>query len=88
MRFSIAMGIVALNQFSGGAALAFFGGIESFRMFSNTPSSIVSIFVYLNLLQLVFTLIAGQYIEKYGRRTFMLLGQTIIILSLFLIAFI
>ena len=45
-------------------------------------------YVYLNLLQVVVTLFAGQFLEKYGRRAFMMEGQRVILISLLLIAFI
>ncbi len=56
------MGIVALNQLSGGAALAYFGIHASFLSFGSSARDIVTAFVYLNLLQLVVTLLAGQNI--------------------------
>jgi hypothetical protein len=72
MRFAIAMAIAGLNQLSGGAALAYFGGHKSFHIFGCEPRLILGVYVFLNLLQLLVTLLAGQFIERYGRRPFML----------------
>jgi hypothetical protein len=36
----------------------------------------------------IVTLFSGQFLEKYGRRAFMMEGQRVIIVSLLLIAFI
>ena len=85
----MASGIVFFNQLSGGAALGNFGGNVSFlAVADNDPEDILTIFVYLNLLQVIVTLFSGQFLEKYGRRAFMMEGQRIIIVSLLLIAFI
>lgn len=48
----------------------------------------LGVFTYLNLVQVIVTLFAGQFLEKYGRRAFMMEGQRIIIVSLLLIGFI
>jgi hypothetical protein len=82
------MGIVGLNQLSGGAALAVFGSNVSFSLFGYTLRDKLTAFVFLQLLHLAITLLSGQMLEKYGRRAFMQEGQKIIIISLFLIAFI
>jgi MFS family permease len=88
-RLIMASGIVFFNQLSGGAALGNFGGNVSFLSVAGSdPESLLSVFVYLNLLQVVVTLFSGQFLEKYGRRAFMMEGQRIIIVSLLLIAFI
>lgn len=82
------MSIVALNQLSGGAALAVYGSNVSFSALGNTSHDKLTGFVFLQLLHLAITLLAGQKIEKYGRRAFMQEGQKIIIICLFLIAFV
>jgi hypothetical protein len=88
-RLLMASGIVFFNQLSGGAALGNFGGNVAFMSVAgNDPEDVLSVFVYLNLLQVVVTLFSGQFLEKYGRRAFMMEGQRIIIVSLLLIAFI
>lgn len=48
----------------------------------------LKVFAFLNLVQVAVTLFAGQFLEKYGRRAFMMEGQRIILISLLLIAFI
>lgn len=88
-RLFVGCGIVFFNQLSGGAALAYFGGNTAFSSVTDGSSGdTLSMFVYLNLLQVAVTLFAGQFLEKYGRRAFMMEGQRIIIISLLLIAFI
>ncbi len=88
-RLFMASGIVFFNQLFGGAALGNFGGSTSFlAVADSTPEGILSVFVYLNLVQVIVTLFSGQFLEKYGRRAFMMEGQRIIIVSLLLIAFI
>jgi hypothetical protein len=72
-RLFMASGIVFFNQLSGGAALGNFGGNVSFLSVSGeSKESMLSVFVYLNLLQVIVTLFAGQFLEKYGRRAFMM----------------
>ena len=88
-RLIMASAIVFFNQLSGGAALGnFAANVSFFSVAASDPESILSVFVYLNLLQVVVTLFSGQFLEKYGRRAFMMEGQRIIIVSLLLIAFI
>lgn len=72
-RLMMASGIVFFNQLSGGAALGNFGANVSFlSVADDEPESILTIFVYLNLLQVIVTLFSGQFLEKYGRRAFMM----------------
>jgi len=53
--------IVFFNQLSGGAALGNFGAHVSFiSVTGESKSSVLSIFVYLNLLQVIITLLSGQ----------------------------
>lgn len=89
-RLIMASGIVFFNQLSGGASLGVFGANTSFLAISEEggKESILSIFIYLNLVQVLVTLFSGQFLEKYGRRAFMMEGQRVIIVSLLLIAFI
>lgn len=88
-RLFMASGIVFFNQLSGGAALGNFGGDVSFlSVAGEDKESLLSVFVYLNLVQVIVTLFAGQFLEKYGRRAFMMEGQRVIIVSLLLVAFI
>ena len=88
-RLIMAAAIVFFNQLSGGAALGNFGGSIAFSsVVGDKPEDVLSVFVYLKLLQVVVTLFSGQFLQKYGRRAFMLEGQRIIIASLLLIAFI
>lgn len=88
-RLFMASGIVFFNQLSGGAALGNFGGNVSFLSIAgDSKENLLSVFVYLNLLQVVVTLFSGQFLEKYGRRAFMMEGQRVIIVSLLLVAFI
>ena len=54
------MGIVGLNQLSGGAALAVFGSNVSFSLFGYTSRDKLTAFVFLQLLHLVITLLSGQ----------------------------
>lgn len=85
----VGCGIVFFNQLSGGAALGYFGGNVAFGAVTGcSPSDLLQMFVYLNLVQIIVTLLAGQLNEKYGRRAFMMEGQRIIIICLLLIAFI
>jgi len=85
----MASGIVFFNQLSGGAALGSFGGSTSFlSVAEHSSEGLLSVFVYLNLVQVIVTLFSGQFLENYGRRAFMLEGQRVIIVSLLLIAFI
>ncbi len=73
-RLFVGCGIVFFNQLSGGAALGYFGGSTAFYSVAdnNDPSDLLSVFVYLNLLQVAVTFFAGQFLEKYGRRAFMM----------------
>lgn len=60
------------NQLSGGAALGYFGGNVAFGSVTDYSSNdILTMFVYLNLVQIIVTIFAGQFNEKYGRRAFM-----------------
>lgn len=62
-RLLMASGIVFFNQLSGGAALGNFGGNVAFQTVAGTdPESLLSVFVYLNLLQVVVTLFSGQFL--------------------------
>jgi hypothetical protein len=57
----MASGIVFFNQLSGGAALGNFGGSTSFLTVSDgSPEGVLSVFVYLNLVQVIVTLFSGQ----------------------------
>jgi hypothetical protein len=59
----MASGIVFFNQLSGGAALGNFGGNVSFLTFAgDSKESLLSVFVYLNLLQVIVTLFSGQFL--------------------------
>jgi len=59
----VGCGIVFFNQLSGGAALGYFGGSVAFgSVTDDTPRDLLSVFVYLNLLQVIVTLFTGQFL--------------------------
>lgn len=76
--------IVIFNQLSGGSAMWALA-IEIFPLVVGwEPNNILWSLCLLTLLQVGVTFIAGQLLERYGRRSFMLEGQRVIILSLIL----
>jgi hypothetical protein len=54
------MGIASLNQLSGGAALASFGSQVSFKLFGDNSRDRLTGLLFLQLLHLIITLLAGQ----------------------------
>jgi hypothetical protein len=62
-RLFMAAGIVFFNQLSGGAALGNFGGSTAFLAITDgSPEAILSIFCYLNILQVIVTFFSGQFL--------------------------
>jgi MFS family permease len=86
-RMIVAVAIAGFNQLSGGAALAYYVSSSHFFPSQNPDQQSLAILILINLLQLVVTVVAGQMIERYGRRAFMQEGQKIIIITLFMIGF-
>ena len=71
-----------MNQFCGINAIIFYAN-QLFASLSNGDSQYaVLMSFYLGLFQILFTIISGSLLDKFGRRSLMLLGETIIILSL------
>jgi len=73
--------IIFFNQFSGSStsfvfALSVFPTTVGWQAVDTVQS-----FVYLAFVQVVVTLFAGQFLEKYGRRSFMMEGQRVIIVA-------
>lgn len=59
----MASGIVFFNQLSGGAALGSFGRSTAFLAITDgSPQTILSIFCYLNILQVLVTWFSGQFL--------------------------
>jgi len=85
----LSCGLIIFNQLSGGAALGYFGGSVAFpSVTEGDADDVLTVNVYLSLVQVIFTLIAGQLIGKYGFRTFMQEGIRVIIIALLLVSFI
>ncbi len=59
----MASAIIFFNQLSGGGALASFGASSSFgSVVGFAKDDILLAFTYLNLLQIIITLFAGQFL--------------------------
>lgn len=81
-RFNMASLIIFFNQFSGSSTSFVFASFIFPQIVGWETEKVLKSFVYLAFLQVVVTFLAGQFLEKYGRRSFMLEGQRIIIVSL------
>jgi hypothetical protein len=54
--------IVFFNQLCGGGALATFANVSFTSVFSHDKDDILSFYAYLNLVQVIVTLFAGQFL--------------------------
>lgn len=80
--------IIFFNQLCGSSTLFTVGPFIFSQVVDWDHTSILTSFCWFTLLQVVVTFISGQFLEKYGRRSFMLEGQRVIIVSLLLFGFI
>lgn len=87
-RLNMACFIIFFNQFSGSSTSFAFASVILPLVVGWEAENSLQSFVYLAFVQVVVTLLAGQFLEKYGRRSFMLEGQRLIILSLILLGLI
>lgn len=81
-RFNMASLIIFFNQFSGSSTTFAFATYIFPQVVGWQPEHSLKSFVYLAFVQVVVTFLAGQFLEKYGRRSFMMEGQRIIIVVL------
>ena len=81
-RFNMASLIIFFNQFSGSGTTFAFASFVFPQVVGWEAENVLKSYVYLAFVQVVVTFLAGQFLEKYGRRSFMLEGQRIIIVSL------
>lgn len=80
-RLNMASFIIFFNQFSGSStSFAFAASIFPTTVGWQAVDAVQS-FVYLAFVQVVVTLLTGQFLEKYGRRSFMMEGQRVIIVA-------
>lgn len=78
-RFSVACFIIFFNQFSG-SSTSFALAKYVFPQVAGAESADVTwSFAKLAFLQVVVTYLAGQFLERYGRRAFMLEGMRVIL---------
>ena len=81
-RILLAIVLTVMNQFCGINAIIFYAN----QLFSNLSQGdskyAVMMSFYLGIFQIIFTLISGSLLDKFGRRSLMLIGETIIIISL------
>lgn len=69
--------------------MGYFGGSVAFpSVAGSSADDVLEVNVYISLVQVIFTLLAGQLIGKYGFRVFMQEGIRVIIIALLLISFI
>lgn len=71
-RFYLVCFIIVFNQFSGSSATFALAKSVFPATAGPTASDIAYAFVKLSFVQIVVTYLAGQFLEKYGRRAFML----------------
>ena len=71
-----------MNQFCGINAIMFYAN-QLFSVISKGDSKYaVLMSFYMGIFQIVITVISGSLLDKFGRRSLMLLGETVVILSL------
>lgn len=66
------LAIVFFNQVSGSSMLYGYGATLFTRWLGHDSYGILELYVYWTLLQVIVTYIAGQLLERYGRRAFMM----------------
>jgi len=70
------------NQFSGINAIIFYANQVFLHITKNNKDNANLYTVYLGILPVSVTFICGFLINQFGRRTLMLIGETIIVFSL------
>jgi MFS family permease len=71
------------GQLSGINAILFYAKYIFMQITSQNEYKSQVYCLMLGLVQTVTTLISGQFLDKFGKRTFMILGQSIILITLF-----